>query len=100
MEKISIQYFGFTEPQYKEKIVIPSKKTTLKEIELPQYEINQEKSKIDEKYKFIDAEKLLKINGKKYTIAELRDIADKIGIPVTNSKPELTRLIKLKIGIE
>ena len=40
------------------------------------------------------------MNGKKYTIADLRDIADKIGIPVTNSKPELTRLIKLKIGIE
>ena len=46
MERISIQYFGFTEPQYKEKVVIPSKKTILQEIVLPQYEINQEKSKI------------------------------------------------------
>jgi hypothetical protein len=43
---------------------------------------------------------LLKKGGQKYNISELREIASKIGIPVTNSKPELTRLIKLKIGVE
>lgn len=100
METISVEYFGFTEPNFKEKIVIPQRKTIVEEIELPQYEINQEKAKIDKKYRFIDTDKLLKLQGKKYTIAELRDIAQKLDIPITNSKPELTRLIKLKIGIE
>jgi hypothetical protein len=100
MEKISIQYFGFTEPKFKEKIILPNKRTILKEVELPQYEINQDKAKIDDKYKFIDIDKLMKRGGKKYTIADLRDIASKLNIPITNSKPELTRLIKLKIGIE
>ena len=100
METISVEYFGYTEPGYKEKIVIPYKKTRIDEIKLPEYEINQEKAKIDKKYRFIDTDKLLKVKGKKYTIAELRNIAEKLDIPITNSKPELTRLIKLKIGVE
>ena len=100
METISVEYFGFTEPTYKEKIIIPQRNTIIDEIQLPKYEINQEKAKIDEKYSFVDTDKLLKLKGKKYTIAELRNIAEKLDIPITNSKPELTRLIKLKIGIE
>lgn len=100
MEKIEVNYFGYTQPTYKEKIELPTKKTTLPKVILQKFEINQEKAKIDEKYKFIDIDKLLKRGGQKYNISELREIASKIGIPVTNSKPELTRLIKLKIGVE
>ena len=100
MEKISVEYFGFTEPKFEEKIVIPKNKTLLNRVKLSEFEINQEKAKVDQRYNFIDIDKLLKRKGKKYTIADLRDIASKIGIPITNSKPELTRLIKLKIGVE
>lgn len=100
MEKIEIKYFGYTNPNFKQKVELPTKKTTLDKVVLPKFEINQEKAIIKEEYKFIDTDKLLKKAGKKYNIAELRDIASKLNIPITNSKPELTRLIKLKIGVE
>ena len=101
MEKISVDYISFYQPKYKEKIIIPSRKTLIDDGINLKFEINQEKAKLKEEYKFIDLDKLLKRNNaKSYTIAELRDIASKIGIPITNSKTELNRLIKLKIGVE
>jgi hypothetical protein len=101
MEKISVDYISFYQPEYKEKIIIPNRKTIVEEGINLKFEINQEKAKLKEEYKFIDLDKLLKRNNSKsYTIAELRDIASKIGIPITNSKTELNRLIKLKIGVE
>jgi hypothetical protein len=101
MEKISVDYISFYQPEYKEKIIIPSRKTIIEEAINLNFEINQEKAKLKEEYKFIDLDKLLKRNNaKSYTISELRDIAGKIGIPITNSKTELNRLIKLKIGVE
>ena len=101
MEKLSVDYISFHQPNYKEKIVIPTRKTIIEESVNMNFEINQEKAKLKEEYKFIDLDKLLKRNNvKSYTIAELRDVAGKIGIPITNSKTELNRLIKLKIGVE
>lgn len=101
MDKITVNYIGYTKPQYKEKIIIPNKKTIVDKVPQQKLEINQEKAKIDNKYQFINLDKLLKRKGaKSYTIAELREIAKKIDIPITNSKTELTRLIKLKIGAE
>ena len=101
MEKLSVDYISFHQPNYKEKIVIPTRKTIIEESVNMNFEINQEKAKLKEEYKFIDLDKLLKRNNvKSYTIAELSDVAGKIGIPITNSKTELNRLIKLKIGVE
>tara|TARA_R110001632_G_scaffold2632_1_gene11604 strand:+ start:1189 stop:1494 length:306 start_codon:yes stop_codon:yes gene_type:complete len=101
MEKLSVDYISFHQPNYKGKIVIPTRKTIIEESVNMNFEINQEKAKLKEEYKFIDLDKLLKRNNvKSYTIAELRDVAGKIGIPITNSKTELNRLIKLKIGVE
>ena len=58
---------------------------------------------IDEKYNFIDIKKLTGEGDKKYAIKDLRDIAVKLKIPLNkenNRKPVLTKLIKLKIGLE
>ena len=95
-----LDFFPFSEPKFQEKIVIPTKNTILNTIELPKFEINQKKNLIDKKYRFIDLDKLLKIGGKKYNTAELKEIASKINIPVNKKKLELVRLIKLKIGVE
>ena len=88
------------EIQFKEKIIVPDRNTLLQDESLPEFKLEKQKKKVDTKYNFIDLEKLQKINGKKYTVAELREIAKKLNIPVTNSKKELTRLIKIKIDLE
>lgn len=88
------------EIQFKEKIIVPDRNTLLQDESLPEFKLEKQKKKVDTKYSFIDLEKLQKINGKKYTVAELREIAKKLNIPVTNSKKELTRLIKIKIDLE
>lgn len=93
-------FLPWRKPEFKEKISIPVTKTVVEKIPLPEFEINQKEFLIDEKYRFIDIEKLLKINKKKYEIKELKEIAFKLGIPRDNKKLELVRLIKLKIGIE
>ena len=99
MEDIQI-FLPWRDPTYKEKIVISSTETIVKRISLPKFEINQKEFLIEEKYRFIDIEKLLKLNNKKYEVKDLKDIASKLGIPINNKKLELVRLIKLKIGIE
>ena len=93
-------FLPWREINYKEKISIPSSTTIVKKISLPEFEINQKEFLIDEKYRFIDLDKLLKLNNKKYEIKELKEIASKLGIPINNKKLELVRLIKLKIGLE
>lgn len=93
-------FLPWREPSYKEKIVIKSSNTIVNKIELPKFEINQKEFLIDEKYRFIDIDKLLKLNNKKYEVKELKEIASKLGIPLNNKKLELVRLIKLKIGLE
>ena len=98
--EVEIDFFPYFKKKYQGKIKLNNITTELKFIDLPKFEINQKKALIDEKYKFIDLDKLLKLNGKKYTSAELKDIALKIGVPANNKKLELVRLIKLKIGIE
>ena len=98
--EVKVDFFPFNEPEFKEKIFISSQKTIVEKIDLPKFEINQKKFLIDEKYRFIDIDKLLKVGGKKYNSAELKEIAAKIGVPVNKKKLELVRLIKLKIGIE
>ena len=92
--------FSKIKNKFKEKIVIPSTNTVIESKKLGNFEINQQKFLIEEKYRFIDLEKLNKINGKKYTSAELKEIAVKIGVPVNKKKLELVRLIKRKIGAE
>tara|TARA_R110002096_G_scaffold28567_3_gene86535 strand:+ start:186 stop:485 length:300 start_codon:yes stop_codon:yes gene_type:complete len=93
-------FLPWREPSYKEKIVIKSTNTIVNKIELPKFEINQKEFLIDEKYRFIDIDKLLKLNNKKYEVKELKEIASKLNIPLNNKKLELVRLIKLKIGLE
>ena len=93
-------FLPWREPTYKQKISISSQSTIVNKIELPKFEINQKEFLIDEKYRFIDVDKLLKLNNKKYEVKELKDIASKLGIPINNKKLELVRLIKLKIGLE
>ncbi len=99
MEEYEI-FLPWKTASFKEKIVIPSQNTVVNKIDLPEFEINQKEFLIDEKYRFIDIDKLLKLNNKKYEIKELKDIASKLGIPLNNKKLELVRLIKLKIGLE
>ena len=93
-------FLPWREPSYKEKIVIKSTNTIVNKIELPKFEINQKEFLIDEKYRFIDIDKLLKLNNKKYEVKELKEIASKLNIPLNNKKLELVRLLKLKIGLE
>lgn len=93
-------FLPWRNPKYKEKITIETNSTEIKEINLPKFDINQKEFLIDEKYRFIDIDKLLKLNNKKYEVKELREIASKLDIPLNNKKLELVRLIKLKIGLE
>jgi phenylalanyl-tRNA synthetase beta subunit len=95
-----MNYFPFKKPEFKEKIVLPKIDTLIVSENLPKFEIERTEIKLDPKYNFIDLEKLQKIAGKKYTVAELRDIAKKLGIPVTQNKKELVKNIKIKIGLE
>mgnify|MGYP003644667949 CR=1 FL=1 len=97
---MEINFYPFNVPKFEEKISIPSTNTIVEEKELPKFKINQKNFLIEEKYRFIDTDKLLKIGGKKYTSAELKEIAAKIGVPVNKKKLELVKLIKLKIGVE
>lgn len=83
------------------KIIISKINTIVDPIELPKFEINQQNKIIQKKYNFIDIERLLKLNNKKgYSVAELREIAEKLKIQGNPKKLELVRLIKLKIGLE
>lgn len=86
-------------PTFSKKITIPKLKTIIDFIPLPVFKINNKKKVVSSEYNFIDREKLLKLNKKKYTVEELRDIAFKLNIPRTQSKKELTDAIKLKTGI-
>ena len=93
-------FLPWREPTFKEKIVISSRSTIVKEIKLPEFEINQQEFLIDEKYRFIDLEKLQKMNNKKYDVKELRDISAKLGLPLNKKKLDLVKQIKQKIGVE
>ena len=80
-------------------VEIPSTDTIVEKKPLEKFKINEKKKTVDEKYSFIDIEKLLKLNNKKYTVKELREIAERIDIDPNNKKLELVKLIKLKIGL-
>tara|TARA_R110001592_G_scaffold76188_6_gene230140 strand:- start:1810 stop:2109 length:300 start_codon:yes stop_codon:yes gene_type:complete len=99
MEEIEVNFLPYTKPTYTEKIVIASEKTIVDKINLQKYDINQKKFLIEEKYRFIDLDKLYKIKGK-YTVAELKEIAKKIDVPTNKNKLETVKLIKKKIGVE
>ena len=96
---MATNYFPFSKPTYSKKIVLPVEDTLVSKIPLPKFEINKEKKYVSPEYNFIDREKLLKLNKKKYTVDELREIAFKLNIPRTQSKLELVKAIKLKTGI-
>lgn len=81
------------------RVEIPYTDTIVEKKSLQNFEINEKKKTVDEKYSFIDTEKLLKLNNKKYTVRELREIAERIDIDPNNKKLELVKLIKLKIGL-
>lgn len=80
-------------------VEIPRTDTIVEKKPLEKFKINEKKKTVDEKYSFIDIEKLLKLNNKKYTVKELREIAERIDIDPNNKKLELVKLIKLKIGL-
>ena len=92
-------YFPYNNPTFSKKIILPKKNTILKFKPLEDFEINNERRVISSEYNFIDRDKLLKLNKKKYTVDELRDIAFKLGIPRTQKKSELISSIRLKTGI-
>lgn len=98
--EVKLDFFPYSEPNFMEKIAIPTDNTILEKIPLPKFKINQKKFLIDEKYRFIDLDKLLKVGGKKYNTAELKEIASKIGLPINQKKLELVKSIKRKIGVE
>ena len=81
------------------RVSLPNKSTIVEKIPLQKFKINENKTTVEDKFSFIDIEKLLKQNNKKYTVAELREIASRIGVDPNNKKLELVKLIKLKIGI-
>mgnify|MGYP003628575504 FL=1 len=99
MEEIEVNFLPYTKPTYSEKIVILSEKTIVDKIKLPNFDINQKEFLIDEKYRFIDLDKLYKIKGK-YTVAELKEIAKRIDVVTNKNKLEIVKLIKKKIGVE
>jgi len=80
-------------------VEFPYRDTIVEKKSLQNFEINEKKKTVDEKYSFIDIEKLLKLKNKKYTVKELREIAVRINIDPNNKKLELVKLIKLKIGL-
>ena len=96
------QYFPYTSPKFSEKIILPSTDTLIKPIPLPKFEVNKEKKTLTSGYDFIDLDKLLKKNKKKYLVGELREIAKKLEITDYDKKgkTELTQLIKTKIGVK
>ena len=96
---MATNYFPFNNPTYSKKVVLPREDTIVEKIPLPKFEINKEKKYVSPEYNFIDREKLLKLNKKKYTVEELRQIAFKLNIPRTQSKLELVKAIRLKTGI-
>ena len=92
-------YFPYNNPTFSQKIILPEEETIVETIPLPKFDINKERKYVLPEYNFIDKEKLLKLNKKKYTVEELRDIAFKLNIPRTQSKLELVKAIRLKTGI-
>ena len=104
MEDITIDfepYYIFLSNTTKEitSVKIPYTETVVEKKPLEKFKINEKSKTVDEKYSFIDTEKLLKLNNKKYTVKELREIAARIDIDPNNKKLELVKLIKLKIGL-
>ena len=96
------QYFPYTKPKFSEKIQIPNEDVLIKPIPLKRIKINKEKKILTSGYDFIDLDKLLKRNKKKYLVGELREIAQKLQIPdfQKKGKTELVNLIKRKINVK
>jgi len=96
------QYFPYTSPGFSEKITLPRAENLITPIPLKKFEINKEKKILTSGYDFVDLDKLLKKNKKKYLVGELRDIARRLEISgyEKKGKTELTELIKNKIGIK
>ena len=93
-------YFPYNKPTYSEKIIIPRENNIVKIISAQKFKPTESKKDLLEKYSFIDFDKLLKRNKKKYTVAELREIAKRLDIPPSYPKLQLVDLIKNKIGLE
>jgi len=100
MDQEAIKLYINENPSFEGIVVLPRKKTIMKPINLPKFPVNKKAYNLDEKYGFIDLDKLLEKKDTKYKIIELRDIAKKLDISLKNNKKELIKLIKLKIGVE
>lgn len=100
--KMGPQYFPYTNPGFSEKITLPNVNKLVKPIPLQKFEINKEKKILTSGYDFIDLDKLLKKNKKKYLVGDLREIAKRLEIEDYDKKgkTELTELIKTKIGVK
>ena len=96
---MELDFFPASQPNYEEPVKLEYKNSQFQMNPLPKFQLNKKKREVDSKYSFVDLDKLLKRDGKKYSIAELKDIARRLGIPVTGKKKEITDLIKLKIDI-
>lgn len=96
------RYFPYSSPKFSEKIVLPSTDNLIKPIPLKNFEINKERKILTSGYDFIDLDKLMKKNRKKYLVGELRDIAKRLEISGYDKKgkKELTEIIKTKIGVK
>ena len=94
-------YFPYTSPSFSEKIMLPNEEKSIEPIPLKKFEVNREKKILTSGYDYIDINRLLKKNKKKYLVGELREIARRLEIPdyQKKGKTELTELIKRKIGL-
>lgn len=96
---MSSNYFPFKVPEFREKIVFPQIKTIVDEIPREKMNVNKKVESIPYEYNFIDRDKLLKLNKKKYTVGELREIAKKLEIDQKQGKQDLINAIRAKIKI-
>ena len=96
------EYFPYTNPSFTERITLPNENKLVTPIPLQKFEINKEKKILTSGYDFIDIDKLMKKNRKKYLVGELREIARRLEIEgyEKKGKTDLTELIKVKIGVK
>ena len=95
INKMSIKFYPFREPTFKEKVNLPQNNTlyTVGKREIKKEEKREEYiEKID-----IDLQKLTESKG--YSLVELKEIAKQLKIPSYNSlkKKDLVKFIRLKL---
>lgn len=93
-----MDFFPFTNPQYKKKIKLPDESTKYyKQYSYRHYIYEDDNDGKDALIEDLKSDKDIDLN--RYNLVELKDIAERLKIPNYNkmNKPDLIKFIKLKL---